>query len=85
MAKPKRGGSGGPHKNHGPKKHLFKEYKPMIHVFAKAGLLGKYYNEESFLMAVAARTKGKATHAEWEAFKCLPLEQKKAYFENLKK
>lgn len=42
MAKGKgKGGSGGPRKAHGPKKHLFKEYKPMIHVFAQAGLLKK--------------------------------------------
>lgn len=86
MAKPKRASAGsGLRKNHGPKRKLFKEYKPMIHVFAKSGLLNKYNSEESFLLAVASRGNKKVSHADWESFKTLSYKEKEDYFKNLRK
>jgi hypothetical protein len=68
MAKPKKGGlkSSGPHKNHGPKRKLFKEFKPMIHTIAKTGVLSKYYNLESFMLACQARGLKSGGMAEWK-------------------
>ena len=83
--KGKKVSSGGPHKKHGPKRHMFKEFKPMIHVFAKAGLLTKYNNFESWQLACAARGKKTADRGEFNSFVVLPIEQKKEYFKNLKK
>ena len=83
--KGKKVSSGGPHKKHGPKRHLFKEYKPMIHVIAKTGLLSKYYNYESFVLACNARGKRNASKEEFNTFASLPREQQKEYFKNLSK
>ena len=55
--KGKKVSSGGPHKKHGPKRHLFRDYKPMIKAFADAGLLSKYDNYESWVLACQARGK----------------------------
>ena len=73
-------------KNHGPKRHLFKEFKPMIKVIADTGLLSKYYNKESFELSLAARGIKKDTNARWAEFKLLPtIAAKKEWFKNLKK
>ena len=72
-------------KKHGPKKHMFKEYKPMVRAFAQAGLLSKYHNFESWQLAMAARGSKKATYADFKAFVVLSMEEKKAYFASLKK
>jgi len=87
MAKGKGKGasSSGPHKKHGPKRHLFKEYKPMVKAMADAGLLSKYHNFESWQLAMAARGCKKADRAEFNRFVILSMEEKKAYFANLKK
>ena len=88
MAKGKGGkkvSSGGPHKKHGPKKHMFRWTGPMKKQFADAGLLSKYSDFESWQLAVAARGNRKATYADFQAFVVLSLEEKKAYFANLKK
>ena len=85
MAKGKRVGGGGPRKNHGPKRHMFRWAGPMKHEFAKSGLLSKYYDFESWQLAMAARGNRKADKAEFDRFVVLPMEQKKAYFANLKK
>ena len=83
--KGKKVSSGGPHKKHGPKRHMFKEYKPMIRAFADAGLLSKYHNYESWQLAMAARGCRKADYNDFKAFVVLSLEEKKAYFKNLHK
>lgn len=87
MAKGKRkgGSSGGPHKNHGPKKHLFKEYKPMVHIFAQTGILSKYYNYESWAMACNAKGKKQTPHSEFQEFLRLKPEEKKLFFKELKR
>ena len=73
-------------KNHGPKRHLFREYKPMIHAFAKVGLLDKYHNRESFELALAARGIKKDTNARWVEFQALPNRAAQVeWFKNLKK
>lgn len=53
--------------------------------FAKAGLLSKYYDFESWQLAMAARGCKKADKAEFDRFVVLSLEEKKAYFANVKK
>lgn len=83
MGKPKKSGSNGPRKTHGPKRKLFKNYKPMIHVFAKSGLLSKYSNYESWVIACNARGKRSASPEEFKAFTYLSREEQKAYFENI--
>ena len=75
--------SGGPNKKHGPKRHLFKEYKPMIKAMADDGLLTKYENFESWQLACAARGFRKADYNEFKKFVVLSLEEKKQYFKNL--
>ena len=87
MAKGKgKGGSGGPHKAHGPKKHLFKEFKPMIHVFAQAGLLTKYSNFESWQMACTARGLKNPDRGLWQEFCKLPtVAAKDEWLKNLRK
>ena len=81
--KKKSGSSGGPHKKHGPKRHLFKEYKPMIHVIAKTGLLSKYSNYESFVLACSARGKRNPSKQEFMEFTLLTREQQTEYFKSL--
>ena len=87
MAKGKGGSksSGGPHKKHGPKRKLFKEFKPMIKAFADAGLLDKYHNYESFCLACNARGKRNPTKQEFKEFTLLPYEKQKEYFTSLGK
>ena len=73
-------------KKHGPKKHLFKEYKPMIKAMADAGLLDKYHNKESFALALASRGIKKDVDAMWHQFQMLPDRAAQVeWFKNLKK
>lgn len=83
--KGKGGSSGGPHKKHGQKRHLFKEFKPMIKAFADAGLLDKYHNYESFCLACNARGKRNPTKFEFNEFRLLPEDKQKEYFTKLGK
>lgn len=39
--------SGGPHKHHGPKKHMFREYGAMKWQFGAMGMLKKEYDQEA--------------------------------------
>ena len=83
--KGKGGSSGGPRKSHGPKRKLFKEFKPMIKAFADAGLLDKYHNYESFCLACNARGKRNPTRREFTEFTYLTREKQKEYFESISK
>ncbi len=85
MAKPKRGNSGGPKKNHGPKKHLFKFYKPMVKAFADCGILSKYYDYDAWTMACTSRGKKDTTRGEFNRFFMLSKEEKDNYFKNIHK
>ena len=78
MGKSKKGVShAGPHKKHGPKRHLFKEYKPMIKAFADAGVLDKYHNLESFILACQSKGLKHGSKEEWEnRFKIFTTELK---------
>jgi hypothetical protein len=81
MAKPKRSGSSsGLRKNHGPKRHLFKDYKPMVHVFGKSGILTKYSNRESFNLSCQARGIKNPTKEMWDKFCILPIVKAKDEF-----
>lgn len=83
--KAKKVSSGGPHKKHGPKKHMFKEYKPMIRQFAQLGLLNKYNEYESWVLACTARGKRNTPYDEFIKFSTLSREEKDKYFDNLRK
>ena len=83
--KGKKSASSGPHKKHGPKKHLHKDYKPMIKAFADCGLLTKYNDYESWCIACNARGKRITSKEEFKEFSALPLEKKKEYFKSLRK
>lgn len=83
--KGKKVSSGGPRKPHGPKKHLHKDYKPMIKAFADCGLLTKFNDYESWCIACNARGKRITTKEEFKDFSALSLEKKKEYFKSLRK
>ena len=83
--KGKGGSSSGPHKSHGPKRHMFKEFKPMIKAFADAGLLDKYHNYESFVLACGARGKRNPSRQEFQQFTLLPRDKQDEYFASLSK
>ena len=83
--KGKGGSSGGPRKSHGPKRKLFKEFKPMIKTIAAAGLLDKYHNYESFCLACNARGKRNPSKQEFQEFTHLPHDKQKEYFTNISK
>lgn len=86
MAKPKRGSGGsGLRKNHGPKRHLFKEFKPMVWQFGKLGMLTKYNNYDSWVLACNARGKKNASYNEFKDFVILPQKAKDEYFASLRK
>lgn len=88
MAKGKGGSksSGGTHKKHGPKKKMFHCWDSTTRLhFAKAGLLTKYTNYESFVLACNSRGKRNPTEADFKEFCGLNKEQKKEYFKNLAK
>lgn len=86
MAKRKSGTHSGVHKNHGPKRHMFKELKPMIHLYSKYGVLSKYNSQESFILACQARGKKNVTAKDWSEFVALKTKKDKdAYFASLKK
>ena len=78
-------GSAGPRKKHGPKRHMFKEYKPMVEAFARTGILKKYYNRESFELALNSRGIRNIPDWLWMEMISLPTEkERKAWFKNLK-
>jgi hypothetical protein len=83
--KGKGGSSGGPRKSHGPKRKLFKEFKPMIKAFADAGLLDKYHNYESFCLACNTRGKKNPTRREFTEFTYLTREKQNEYFKSISK
>lgn len=85
MAKPKRGSSSGPHKSHGPKRHIFHELKPLLKQIADAGLLNKYNCYESWCLACNARGKKDTTKSEFNRFVLLKTKaEKDNYFSSIK-
>ena len=84
--KGKKVASGGPHKKHGPKKKMFHCWSSTMRWhFAKAGLLTKYNNFESWQQACQAKGKRDATQANFNEFVKLDKEAKDKYFEELSK
>lgn len=86
MAKGKKKGvsSGGPHKKHGPKRHLHRWCGVRKQEFSKAGVLSKYYDYESWALALAARGVKKFEASEFNSFVIMSMEKKKEYFASLK-
>ena len=73
-------------KKHGPKKKMFHCWSSTMRKhFADAGLLGKYYNFESWQQACQAKGKRNATYNDFLEFVKLDSEAKKAYFANIQK
>lgn len=73
-------------KSHGPKKKMWHCWDSTTRIhFAKAGILTKYYNKESFTQAVNAKGIRNNIDALWSEFKNLPKQEQKAWFKNLKK
>jgi len=85
MAKPKRGTHSGPHKNHGPKRNMWKDFKPLVKQIADAGLLTKYNCYESWCLACSARGKKDTTKSEFNKFVLLSRVEKDKYFKELRK
>ena len=87
MAKGKKKGasSGGPHKNHGPKRHMHAWCGSMKKDFADAGLLTKYHDYESWQQSMAARGRKDITRAEFNKFVLLSREEQKEYFKSAKR
>lgn len=78
--------SGGPHKKHGPKRKMHHCWTSTIRLaLAKAGLLSKYNNFESWQQAVQAKGKRNATKADFEEFIKLDKEAKDKYFAEISK
>lgn len=79
--KGKGGASAGPRKPHGPKRKLFHEWSSTIRLhLAKAGLLKKEHNYDSFVLACGAHGKRNPTKEDFEAFTRLEKEAQKKYF-----
>ena len=73
-------------KNHGPKRKMHHCWSSTMRMhFAKAGLLDKYHNYESWQQACQAKGKRNTTINDWNEFVKLDDEAKKVYFENLNK
>lgn len=70
-------------KNHGPKKHMFKDFKPMVVAFARTGILSKFYNYESFVQSLAFRGVRSMTRELWADFSVLSYEAKKEFLKNI--
>lgn len=84
--KGKGGASAGPRKPHGPKRKLFHDWTSTMRMhLARAGLLSKYNNYESFALACGARGKRNPTKAEFNDFILLTREQKDEFFKGLHK
>lgn len=85
--KGKKVASSGPKKMHkGPKRKLFHEWSSTIRMhLAKAGLLSKYNNYESWSIAVQARGRRDTSRNDFNEFVKLSREEKENYFKNIKK
>lgn len=92
MAKGKgRVSSGGPRKNHGPKRKMFHDYgnKVARQDFGRLGLLSKYHCFDSFILSCQARGLKHGNKVEWESrfdtFRTLPTkEEKDKWLDNCK-
>ena len=84
--KGKKVASNGPHKKHGPKRKLHHCWSSTMRKhFADAGLLTKYTNYESWVLAVQARGKRDASKTDFNEFTVLSKEEKDNYFKNIQK
>lgn len=81
--KGKKVSSGGPHKKHGQKKKLFHCWDSTMRLhLAKAGLLCKYTNKESWEQSCNAKGIRAEGDSLWKEFVALDLNSKKVWFKN---
>jgi len=81
--KGKKVSSGGPHKKHGPKKKLFHCWDSTMRLhLAKASLLCKYTNKESWEQSCNAKGIRAEGDSLWKEFVALDLNSKKVWFKN---
>jgi hypothetical protein len=72
-------------KEHGPKRHLFNDYKPLEWDLGQLGLLSKYHNFESFKLACMARGCKNPTKEMWLKFSALKTrEEQDNWFADIK-
>ena len=71
------------HKNHGPKRHQFRAYTKCGRASMPRGLLNKYWDYESFCMALAGHGVTHDFAARWKAYSVLPFAQRKQYWADL--
>ena len=84
--KGKKSSSGGPHKKHGPKKKMWHCWDSTMRLhFAKAGLLTKYHNRESFDQSMTAKGIRTDIASLWAEFIALSDDDKKEWFKTVKK
>lgn len=84
--KGKRVASAGPKKSHGPKRGMFHCWSSTIRMhLAKAGLLSKFENYESWQQACQAKGKRDISKNDFNEFARLSREDKVKYFDNIKK
>lgn len=77
--------SSGPHKEHGPKKHMHRWTGAMKWSLAKSGILKKEHDYESFQMACQARGKRSISETDFKLYRDMKQEDQKTYFSNIKK
>ena len=83
--KGKKVASGGPHKKHGPKRKLHHAWTSTIRMsLAKSGLLSKFYNYESWSLAMQSKGKRDVSKNDFNEFVNLSREEKDNYFKNIK-
>jgi len=71
-------------KNHGPKRFLFHGWNKVYrHEFARAGVINKYSDIESFGLACSARGVKYGVKEMWEEFSILPRVQQDAYLADI--
>ena len=73
MGKKKGSGShAGPHKNHGPKRHMFREFGKCLGIaIAKTGVLKKEHSRDSWELSCQARGVKNPTDSMWEEYASL--------------
>ena len=83
--KGKKVSSGGPHKKHGPKKHMHSWTGPLKWKFGQMGALTKYSDKESFAQSLNAKGIKSSIDSLWNNFLSLPKEERRSWFKNLSK
>lgn len=86
MAKGKGKGAstGGPRKSHGPKRHLHSWTGALKSDFARAGVLSKYHDFQSWQLACTSRGIREISYGDFQKFQAMAFEQQKQFFADRK-